>query len=264
MKTPIVITTLEEDFKKIGLIKAAPIAESVEADEAELDEAEILEKKTRLTGGGTRSANTRQGHKEYIAAKRKDPAGFRKRAKKKAMAAKKGPAKQKAKKQAAKRERMNIKPIHSKFAKRGKGDMAGMPMGGKGDYGMSMEAFDAAEALKSFANAAIIAERLQTVFTEWVKSDLCESREDETEFLKLAGALATIAEEFAEIATALNESVDELDEEAVTEIFNEGLETVLDAVDLYEKNCGKGDEEDMEDEEDSEDEEEESDDEGND
>jgi hypothetical protein len=149
----------------------------------------------------------------------------------------------------------------------GKGEMMGMPRGGKGDYGMSMEAFDAAEALKSFANAAIIAERLQTIFTEWVKSDLCESREDETEFLKLAGVLAAIAEEFAEIATALNESADELDEEAVAGIFNEGLETVLDAVDLYEKNCGgKGEheEEDMEDEEDSEDEEEESDDEGND
>jgi len=259
MKTPIVITTLEEDFKKIGLIKATPMVESVEADEVdetELDEAARIKRRVvRKAGGGFAVQKTQK----TTAAERMAAKKFRRSA-----AGKKSAKLAMKKRRSAKGKRLTAKTAAVAAAKgtRGKGEMMGMPMGGKGDYGMSMEAFDAAEALKSFANAAIIAERLQTVFTEWVKSDLCESREDETEFLKLAGALATIAEEFAEIATALNESVDELDEEAVTEIFNEGLETVLDAVDLYEKNCGKG--EDEEEMDDSEDEEEESDDEGND
>jgi hypothetical protein len=241
MKTPIVITTLEEDFKKIGLIKAAPIAESVEADEA--DETELDEGKRRTMS--QRRQRRRKAGKKTMGKMPVELASAGELAKRRRSYAKN---RVKIQRQADRRSRSS----------RGK-KLAALRIA-------TAEAFDAAEALKSFANAAIIAERLQTIFTEWVKTDLCESREDETGFLKLAGALATIAEEFAEIATALNESAEELDEEAVTEIFNEGLETVLDAVDLYEKNCGgKGEEEEEEEEmDDSEEEEEESDDEGND
>lgn len=266
MKTPIVITSLEEDFKKIGLIKAesvAPEASVEETDESELDEATRIKKRLqRKAGGGYEvkqlkksSAKERMRGKEF----RRSAAG---------KAAERLRGRVRGTKKFKKRAKKTADVAAQKGTRRGKGDMGGMRMKGdygmggmrmKGDYdmGMSMEAFDAAEALKSFANAAIIAERLQTVFTEWVKGDLCESVEDDTEFLKLAGELATIAEEFAEIATALSEGTEELDEEAVTALFNEGLETILDAVDLYEENEG-------EDDEDMEDEEEESDDEGND
>lgn len=258
MKTPIVITSLEEDFRKIGLIKAesvAPEASVEETDETELDEAARIKKRlVRKAGGGIAVQKTQKSSaKERMAGKK-----FRRSA-----AGKKAARMAMKKRRSAKGKRIAAKvaAVAAKKGTRSKGDMSGMRM--KGDYGMgmSMEAFDAAEALKSFANAAIIAERLQTVFTEWVKGDLCESREDDTEFLKLAGELAAIAEEFAEIATVLSEGTEELDEEAVAAIFNEGLETILDAVDLYEQNEGEGEDEE---DEDMEDEEEESDDEGND
>jgi len=213
MKNPIVITSLEEDFKKISLIRdTKPMQESVEQDE-NLDEVE----KQNLTTGGTRSGPTRQGHKEYMKYKRS--VGGKKALKKKAKAAAKAPARRRA---AKLRKKRAAKGLSDAVASTGN---------------VVAEKFDAKEALKSFANAAIIAEKLQLAFLEWVKGDLCESAGDESEFLKLAAELAVIAEEFAEVATALNEGT-ELDTEELSELFAEGLETVLDAVDLYEENEG--------------------------
>lgn len=215
MKNPIVITSLEEDFKKIGLIRdTKPMQESVEQDE-NLDEAARIKKRVVLKpGGGAKVVKTqRSSAKERMAAKK-----FRRSA-----AGKKSARKAMKRRMSAKGQRRAAKVAKAAAAK-----------------GTRQEGFDPKEALKSFANAAIIAEKLQLAFLEWVKGDLCESAGDESEFLKLAAELAVIAEEFAEVATALNEGT-ELDTEELSELFAEGLETVLDAVDLYEENEGDDD-----------------------
>lgn len=243
VKNPIVITSLEEDFKKIGLIKAtpaAPVQESAESDESdELDEARRVKRRVSLKpGGGAKVVKTQR----TSAKKRMQNKKYGRSA-----------AGRKAKKRAVKR-------AHTSKGKRRAARVAALAT----KKGTRHEGFDPAEALKSFANAAIIAEKLQTEFLSWVKNDLCESAGDESEFLSLASELAALAEEFAEVATALSEGT-ELDGEAVTEMFNEGLQFILDSVDLYEANKSD-DEEEADDEEgdesESDDSEEESDDEG--
>jgi len=215
MKNPIVITSLEEDFKKIGLIRdTKPMQESVEQDENLDESTRIKRRMQRQAGGGLKAVKTQK----TTAAERMRGKNFRRSAK-----GQKAMRRAEKKRHSAKGRRMAAKVAKAAAAK-----------------GTRHEGFDPKEALKSFANAAIIAEKLQLAFLEWVKGDLCESAGDESEFLKLAAELAVIAEEFAEVATALNEGT-ELDTEELSELFAEGLETVLDAVDLYEENEGDDD-----------------------
>jgi len=229
MKTPIVISTLEEDFKKIGLIKAN-LVESVQAEEveeAELDEAdEELEegkrpkKRSVFKDGRVQvvklhrqtSTERSKGRMRY---KRKKTQILRRRKKRgnradvqrhsdkvSAFAAKKG-------------TRMSRKD--KKAMKRGLNTSV--------DY---------AELMKSLANAAIIAENLQTIFTEWYEADEFDAEADEV-LVDFVEQLEAIAEDFADAATELHESADgeEIDDDLV-EMFKEGLDIVLDAVDLYE------------------------------
>ena len=207
MKNPVVITSLEEDFKKIGLIKeskdTAPQAEEGES----LDEAGRIRVALR---GGKKVRQQKTSAAERRAAKlyRRSSAG--KKAAKKAM-----------------------KRLHTAKGQRHAAKVAAKAM----RMGTRQEAFDAAEALKAFANAAIIADKISGIFTEWVKADIYES-EDERMFAGLAGELGEIAESFADIATAMSEGkLEESSEEDVAAAFAEGLETILDAVDLYEANA---------------------------
>ena len=221
MKNPIVVTSLEEDFRKIGLIKAeSKQAETESQDEEVLDEAGRVRYATR---GGKKvkqektSAAERRQAKKY----RRSSAGHR------------------SAKKAAKR-------LHTAKGQRHAAKVAAKAM----RMGTRQEGTDATEALKAFANAAIIADKLANIFTEWVKADIYES-EDERVFAGLAGELAEIAESFADIATAMHEGRLEEGSEDVAEAFAEGLEVVLDAVDLYEANADDEDESDDEDEDES-------------
>jgi hypothetical protein len=202
MRNPIVVTTLEEDFRKIGLIKesAAPAVETTDPEE-DIEEGRY----DKLTGGGKRRAPTRQGGKAYKALMR-TPEG-----KKQAKLKKKTAAKPGAKRQARR--------LHAKRVRKGLAD--------------SVQANS--ETLKSFANAAIIADKLAGIFTEWVKADEYEAS-DERMFASLVGELSEIAESFADIATAMSEGKLEESAEDVAAAFAEGMETILDAVDLYEDN----------------------------
>jgi hypothetical protein len=212
MRNPIVVTTLEEDFRKIGLIKesAAPAVETTEPEE-DIDEGRY----DKLTSGGRRRAPTRQGGKAYKALMR-TPEG-RKSAKLKGKAEKKPSAKRRARRLRAKRVRK----------------------------GLADSVQSNSETLKSFANAAIIADKLAGIFTEWVKADEYEAA-DERMFAGLAGQLGEIAESFADIATAMSEG--RLDESAedVAAAFAEGMEVILDCVDLYEDNNDDEDEDEEE------------------
>jgi hypothetical protein len=219
MKNPVVITSLEEDFRKIGLIK-----ESTEAPQAESDSLDEAGRVRVALRGGKKVRQQKTSTAERMMAKkyRRSAAGKKaaKKAKKRLMTAK---GQRRAAKVAAKAIRL----------------------------GTRQEAFDSTEALKAFANAAIIADKLAGIFTEWVKADIYES-EDERMFAAVAGELGEIAESFADIATAMSEGkLEESSDEDIAAAFAEGLETVLDAVDLYEANADDEDDEDGEDEDES-------------
>jgi hypothetical protein len=225
MRNPIVVTTLEEDFRKIGLIKEsvapAPAAESSDDDE-DLDEARAKKRTVKKAGGGFQVQKLhRQSGIDRI----------RSRAAARLPGAKE--TRKQYKKKKAKSSRMQATSARVAAVGRRKGTR--------------QEAVDANETLKSFANAAIIADKLSTIFTEWVKADIYES-EDERMFAGLAGELGEIAESFADIATAMSEGKLEESAEDVAAAFAEGMETILDAVDLYEDNNEDEDEDEDEDE----------------
>jgi hypothetical protein len=210
MRNQIVVTTLEEDFRKIGLIREsaptpAPVAPKEEEEEEVLDEAGRI--KFALRGGKKVKQQKTSMADRRAAKKNRRSAGGKKSARKQAKI-----------RRSAKGQRRMAKVAAKAIAK-----------------GTRQEAVDANETLKSFANAAIIADKLSTIFTEWVKADIYES-EDERMFAGLAGELGEIAESFADIATAMSEGKLEESAEDVAAAFAEGMETILDAVDLYEDN----------------------------
>jgi hypothetical protein len=220
MRNPIVVTTLEEDFRKIGLIKESAPA----AAEAQADDEEILEKRKTLAQRLARKhkAGSVRGMAKRPKLADLDTAGELAMRRRKAASHRHKTATQTAKR---------AKSAHGKKLAKVASRREGVEV-------------DANETLKSFANAAIIADKLAGIFTEWVKADEYEAA-DERMFAGLAGQLGEIAESFADIATAMSEG--RLDESAedVAAAFAEGMEVILDCVDLYEDN-NDGEEEDEE------------------
>lgn len=213
MRTPIVVTTLEEDFRKIGLIKesapapAPAAAPASEEDETVLDEAGRIKFALR---GGKKVAQHKTSMADRLAAKKeRRSAGGRKSARKQ------------AKMRRTSKGQRHMAKVQRKAIQKG--------------TRQEDVAVDPAEQLKSFANAAIIADKLASIFTEWVKADEYEA-EDERMFAGLVGSLSEIAESFADIATAMSEGKLEESTEDVAAAFAEGMEVILDAVELYEDN----------------------------
>lgn len=210
MRNPIVVTTLEEDFRKIGLIKESAPAPVAEAD-AEGEEEEPLDEAGRIRfalRGGKKVKQQKTSMADRRAAKKiRRSAGGKRSARKQAKIRRSAKGQRRMAKVAAKATRL----------------------------GTRQEEVDPNETLKSFANAAIIADKLAGIFTEWVKDDEYEAA-DERMFAGLAGQLGEIAEAFADIATAMSEGKLEESAEDVASAFAEGMEVILDSVDLYEDN----------------------------
>jgi hypothetical protein len=219
MKNPIVISTLEEDFRKIGLIKAN-LTESAAPQEDSLDERNTDRRHSMITRGGVKMRTQRTSFKKKKYNKRYAHTTGGKAAERRA--GRKAET-SKGKRKARKAEVLGIRK------------------------GTRKESVDSVELMKSFANAAIIAEKLQTIFTEWYEADIFDAEGDEV-LENYIETLEVIAEEFATAATSLNEGV-ESDEETLVALFNEGLETVLDAVDLYEESKSEIEDEASDDEE---------------
>jgi len=212
MRTPIVVTTLEEDFRKIGLIKeSAPVAPApvakAEEDEEVLDEAGRIKFALR---GGKKVKQQKTSMADRLKAKKA----------RRSSSGKKSARRQAKIRRSAKGQRHMAKVARKAIQK-----------------GTRQEAVtvDPNETLKQFANAAIIADKLAGIFIEWVKADEFEAA-DERMFAGLVGQLSEIAESFADIATAMSEGKLEESTEDVASAFAEGMETILDCVDLYEDN----------------------------
>ena len=221
MRNPIVVTTLEEDFRKIGLIKeSAPAAAEAQAD----DDEEILEKRKTLA--------------QRLARKHK-AGSVRGMAKRPKLADLPDAGALAMRRRKAKSRRHKTAKTNARRAKTSRGKkLANVASRREGVE------VDPNETLKSFANAAIIADKLANIFTEWVKADEYEA-DDERMFAGLAGQLGEIAESFADIATAMSEGNLEESAEDVASAFAEGMEVILDCVDLYEDNNEDEDEEEV-------------------
>jgi hypothetical protein len=221
MRNPIVVTTLEEDFRKIGLIRESAPTPAPVAPKEEEEEEEVLDEAGRIRfalRGGKKVKQQKTSMADRLASKKQ----------RRSSGGKKSARKQAKMRRSAKGQRRMAKVAAKAIQK-----------------GTRQEAVDANETLKSFANAAIIADKLAGIFTEWVKADEYEAS-DERMFASLVGELSEIAESFADIATAMSEGKLEESAEDVAAAFAEGMETILDAVDLYEDNNEDEDEDEVE------------------
>jgi hypothetical protein len=229
---PVVITSLEEDFKKIGLIAESTeteteVEEGTEEDGDNLDEVRIR----RRTAAGKRTLQTTK----------RTPASVRMKSKRKYKQKKFKIKRARAKKMRKPAIRRRAKILRKRAAKR-RGESTEGPIANLiaevADIVSSIEKpqADATDAIKSFANIAIISDLLANTFTEW-SDNLDESYSDQDTYDELADAaesLADLAEAAAEIATALKEGEEVGDEEGELEtLFKEYMEDLLEGMDLY-------------------------------
>jgi hypothetical protein len=233
---PVVITTLEEDFKKIGLIaesKSLTEDTETEAEGAEptdespetIDERRIMR---RTVAGGRKLARTQR----TPIAKKQKAKRYHKRMKNRI----------KLKRQRKMRKplvRRRAKILRGRAAKR-RGESANNPIANLieevADIVASIETAPKTDAIKSFANIAIISDLLANTFNEWSEGLTEETSDQETfdTLVEAAESLADLAEAAAEIATALKNG-DELegDEGVLEAIFKEYMEDLLEGMDIY-------------------------------
>lgn len=231
---PVVITSLEEDFKKIGLISET--TESVEGEEgADGDEGEgegieegarILR---RLGKGIRRLLRTKRTPPSVKAKSRRRYARTKTKVKMARKRAMRKPVKRRRAKWAAQQR-----------AKRAKKEGAESPIANLieevQDIVSSIDAPKGTDdAIKSFANIAIISDLLANTFNEWSET-LDESYSDQETYDILAEAaesLADLAEAAAEVASALKEGLTIEGEETVEDLFKEYMEDMLEGMELY-------------------------------
>jgi len=258
---PIVITTLEEDFKKIGILVESekPVVEPVvEADEDDnepiegqenMSEEELAELRVRRrTAKGKRTLKptkrtpTRlkiKAKRYYRKFKKALKRAFKKRMRKPVM-----------------RKRAKVLAKRAKSRREGQDTISNL-IEDVQDIVNSLGGSGSQDAIKSFANIAIISDMLANTFTEWT-NDITESEDalDDETFDNLKAAvenLADLAEAAAEIATALKEG-HEIDGD-MDLIFREYMADMLAGMDIYNEATKKtetddGDEDDAEGDED--------------
>jgi len=209
MKNPIVIQSLEEDFRKIGLL--------TESDEQDaLDERAITKAgKARARGPhrtGRRRIKTGKGKfvfKKVTAAQRKKEARGRKKGSAKAM--RKRYMAKRGKKLSMKRARMGEGMDRvSNLIKEVEGILSTMRNEGSDDL------------LKGFANVAAISDLLVRQF---------EAMNEEYELEDAIESLKSVAENAAEVAESLNEGQDDFD--GLEEYFNTVVAITLEGLELY-------------------------------
>jgi RNA polymerase primary sigma factor len=221
----VVLTSLEEDFKNIGIIKESKEVEVDDNEDADLEEGR------RRASGGRKSIRTKR---MKSGDKAKARASYRKR-------------KSKIKKQRKKRGRTSrgkkLKKLAKAMAKKTEStsltatDRINSILEDVRDIVSSVNEDDSSKqdldnAIKSFANVAIISEMLATFFSESI--ELVESEgELSDELTDAADYFQEQAEQAAFLATALDEGA-ELDEDIdVDELFQEFMGALVEGLDLY-------------------------------
>lgn len=233
---PVVITSLEEDFKKIGLISenqsetveesdGAEGADGSEAEGEEMDEARILK---RLGKGMRRLVRTKRTPPSQKAKSRRAY-----RAKK----AKIKMARRKAMRNPKKRRRAKwAAAMRAKRQKEGTENPIANLIEEVQDIVSSLDTAKNTDAIKSFANIAIIADMLSNQFNEW-SENLDESYSDQDTYDTLAEyaeSLADLAEAAAEVASSLKEGLTiESEETSLEDLFKEYMADMLEGMEVY-------------------------------
>lgn len=233
---PVVITSLEEDFRKIGLISESKDEEV----EEQLEETETNDGETVDEGRRVAKALARGSRK--VVRTHRTPANMRAKSKryKKAHKAQIRLTKKKSMRNPKKRRRaafaamLRAKRHHESAESTGIAALLEEVQ----DIVSSIETHEkvatTSEAVKSFANLALIGEMLAKAFEEW-SNNLDESYSDQETYDSLAEAsetLADLAEAAAEVATGLKEGK-EIQPAELETLFKEYMNDVLEGMDLY-------------------------------
>lgn len=234
---PVVITSLEEDFKKIGLISESK-SETVEEEEegSSADDGEGGEGEGETVEEGRVLRRLGKGMRRLMRTKRTPPSVKAKSRRRYAR------SKTKVKMARKKAMRNPRKRRRAKWAaqQRAKREGADSPIANLieevQDIVSSINAPKGTDdQIKSFANIAIISDLLANQFTEW-NEHLDEEYSDQETYDLLAEAaesLADLAEAAAEVATALKEGQAIDGEGSIEDLFKEYMEDMLEGMELY-------------------------------
>lgn len=262
-KYPATISSLEEDLREIGLApekaelseEAAPAepapaaaVPATPAPTATLDEKRVL-RQVRVVGGKA----TRVKTKRTSMAKKLANRGYY-RKKKNVIARRRGKAV--TQRRAARRDKIRSRIKHEGFdghvatLMESVKDLLTQVRDGETEV---KKAPEMAEAVKTFANLAIISEMLADAFMAFAEdADSFELSKFEIVALQeMAATYAQVAEDCAEIAETLDKgTLAEEDKEGVEEAFKAHMQTVLDGIEAFadlteDDDNEEGDDEDM-------------------
>jgi hypothetical protein len=220
MRHPVIISSLEEDFKNLGLVDKD---DTITHD----DDDELQEKRRRVSGSG-RSKKTVKMRGKKLAKSR----SYERKMKSK----RKRSAKKRAKSGAGKKlSRFNKRfegQEDSMKATLHLGKLAGLFEEVEGILS-SLDEDRVENAVKSFANIAIISEMLGDFFSTVLEEDI-EDEELVEELSEAAEFFTDLSESAADIATHLNEGEElEVGLDEIEEAFNEQMEALVDGLEFY-------------------------------
>lgn len=255
LRHPVVLTTVEEDFKKIGILTEdddKPVSEKKGKKAAEADDVEVDDAEEGVDGDKEDSVKTKKESSdddaETLAEKairlKRHTSGERlkwRRAKKKGgakAAARKYRKKSTVKRMMRKHRLKAMRLRHGKKAGRkrlvfGNDQIANMMEEAQALI-QSLDEQKVEQSVKAFANIAIIAEMLARSFAKF--SEDAEG-EDSTSLDEAANFFREMAEEAADIARTLKtgpvEEDEELDFEEIGEVFKAQMSDLLNGLEMY-------------------------------
>jgi len=276
LRHPVVLTTVEEDFKAIGLIteddekkdKAGKTGKAADDEEVQGDKESSVKK------GGKKAESTDADNdqldelkqtrmKRHTSSERMKWRRAKRRGSAKAAARKY--RKKASVKRMMKRHRMKAQRLrHGKAAGRRRinfsNDSVSNMLEDTQNILASLDESKVENSIKAFANVAIIAEMLSRSFAKFAEE--CEG-EDQAHLEQAASVFGEMAEEAADIARELKESADDVDFDELEEVFKGQMSDLLNGLEMYaditedEDLANLGEEDDDDEEDDDEDDEDE-------
>jgi hypothetical protein len=241
LRHPVVLTTIEEDFKRIGLLDEA----NDEKSQDEMDDKEKHAKKAAAAKSAPEEKKEGEEDLDEVRSSRlkRHTSGERlkwRRAKKKgkAKAAGRKYRKKSTVKRMLKRHRLRAKKLrHGKAAGRRRltfgNDTISNMLEEVQEIVSGIDTERVEHTVKAFANVAIIAEMLSRAFA---KFEAEAEGEDKDTLAEAAKFFSEMAEEASEIAKGLNEGPgedEEFDLEEIGEVFKGHMSDLLNGLDMY-------------------------------
>lgn len=276
LRHPVVLTTVEEDFKAIGLITEDDDKKDKKAGKPVNDEEVDGDKESSVKKGGKKAESQDDATDAQLAelkqtrVKRHTSSERMKwrRAKRRggAKAAARKYRKKSSVKRMMKRHRMKAQRLrHGKAAGRRRlhfsNDSVSNMLEDTQALLASLDESKVENSIKAFANVAIIAEMLSRSFGKFAEE--CEDGSKDQEHLAQAATVfGEMAEEAADIARELKESAEDIDFDDLEEVFKGQMSDLLNGLEMYADitededltNLGEDDDDDEDDDEDDEDE----------